>query len=87
MSTIHSILYPIILHVHVTSDHDQWTSSKQCARAIDEVFSYTPFTQSKNYLNRDPDSILEDVPIYTGHSLFNTTNCITLLFIVTLQST
>ena len=38
----------------------------------------TQFTQSKNYLNCD----LEDVPVYTGHSLFNTIKHITLLFIV-----
>ena len=50
----------------------------------------TPFTQSKNYLDRDLDSNLdcnldrdpEVVPVYTGHSLFNTTKRITLLFIV-----
>ena len=50
----------------------------------------TPFTRSKNDLNRDlycnldcnldPDP--EDVSIYKRHSLFNTTKCITLLFIV-----
>ena len=52
--------------------------------------TYTPFTGSKNYLDhyldRNLDTDLghnpEDVPIYTGHSLFNTTKCITLLFIV-----
>ena len=50
----------------------------------------TPFTQSKNYLDRDLDSNLdcnldrdpEVVPVYTGHLLFNTTKRITLLFIV-----
>ena len=45
---------------------------------------YTPFTRSKHYLDRfcnlerDP----EVVPVYTGHSLFNTTKRITLLLIV-----
>ena len=50
----------------------------------------TPFTQSKNYLDRDLDSNLdynldrdpEVVPVYQGHLLFNTTKRITLLFIV-----
>ena len=50
----------------------------------------TPFTQTKNYLDRDLDSNLDcyldrdpdDVPLYTGHSLFNSTKCTTLLFIV-----
>ena len=49
-----------------------------------------PFTRSKNYLYCDLDSNLdcnldhdpEDVPVYTGHSLFHTTKRITLLFIV-----
>ena len=36
----------------------------------------TPFTRTKTYL--DP----EVVPVYTGHSLFNKTKRITLLFIV-----
>ena len=53
-------------------------------------FTYTPFTWSKNYLDRDLDSNLDYnldrdpkvVPVYTGHSLFNTTKGITLLFIV-----
>ena len=40
--------------------------------------SYTTFTQSKNDIDRDP----QNVPIYTGHSLFNTTKRITLMFIV-----
>ena len=48
--------------------------------------SNTPFTRRKNYLNRDLDSNLdcdpEVVPVYTGHSLFNTTKRITLLLIV-----
>ena len=39
-----------------------------------KFYTYTP----KNYLDRDP----EDVPAYTGHSLLNTTKCITLFFIV-----
>ena len=51
---------------------------------------YTPFIRSKNYLDRDLDCNLdcdldrdpEDVPVYTGHSLLNTTKRITLLFIV-----
>ena len=42
----------------------------------------TPFTMSKNdldpHLDRDP----EELPVYTRHSLFNTTKRITLLFIV-----
>ena len=46
----------------------------------------TPFTRSKNYLDRKLDCNLdrdpEDVPVNTGHSLFNITKCITLLFIV-----
>ena len=49
-----------------------------------------PFTRSKDYLDRDFESNLdynldcdpEVVRVYTGHSLFNTTKCITLLFIV-----
>ena len=49
-----------------------------------------PFTRSKNYLDHDLDCNLhcnldrhpEDVPIYKGHSLFNTTKGITLMFIV-----
>ena len=53
-------------------------------------FTYTSFTRTKIiqirdlysyldcYLDHDP----EVVPIYTGHSLFNTTKCITLFFIV-----
>ena len=40
----------------------------------------------QNDLDRNLDfdlySDLEDVPVYTGHSLFNTTKRITLLFIV-----
>ena len=44
------------------------------------------FTLSKNYLDCnldcDLDSDIEDVPVYTGHSLFNTTKHITFLFIV-----
>ena len=50
----------------------------------------TPFTWCKNDPDRDLDSDLdcdvdrhpEDVYVYSGHSLFNTTKCITLLFIV-----
>ena len=47
---------------------------------------YTTFTRSKNHLNlnldcnRDPYP--EDIPVYTGHSLFNTTKRIPLLSIV-----
>ena len=48
----------------------------------------TPFTQSKNYLDRnlkyDLDYDREDVCVYTGHSSFNTTKRITLLVIVQL---
>ena len=39
---------------------------------------YTPLTRSKNYRDRDRDP--EDVPVYMGHSLFNTTEGITLFF-------
>ena len=47
----------------------------------------TPFTGSKNYLDCDLDSNLDcnldrDPEVFTGHSLFNTTKRITLLFIV-----
>ena len=49
-------------------------------------YSNTLFTRSKNYLDCDLDCNLdhdpEDVPIYTGQSLFNTTKRITLFFIV-----
>ena len=52
--------------------------------------SITPFTRSKNYLDRDLDSKIdcdlnrdpEDVTVYTGHSILKTTKRITLLFIV-----
>ena len=52
--------------------------------------TYTPFTRSKNLLDRDLDCNQdcdldrdpEDVPVYTEHSLINTTKRITLLFIV-----
>ena len=43
---------------------------------------YTPLIHSQKYLYRNPDCNPEDVPIYMGHSLFNTTKCITLLFII-----
>ena len=51
---------------------------------------FYPITWSKNGLDRDLgcslvcdlDSDPDDVPVYTGHSLLNTTKCITLLFIV-----
>ena len=47
---------------------------------------YTLFTQIKNYLDRslDCDQYLdpEVIPVYAGHSLFNTTKHITLLLIV-----
>ena len=54
------------------------------------LITHSPFTRSKTYLDRDLDSNLdchldrdpEVVPVYTGHSLFNTTKRITLLFIV-----
>ena len=46
----------------------------------------TPFTRSKNYLDRnidgDPDRIEKDLPVYMRHPLFNQTKRITLLFIV-----
>ena len=41
----------------------------------------TLFKQSKNYLDRDVDCKPGDVPVYTGHSLFNTTKRTPLLFI------
>ena len=52
--------------------------------------SKTSFTRSKNYLDcdvdcdvdRDLDHDPEDVPVYMGHSLFNSTKGIILLFIV-----
>ena len=50
--------------------------------------SYIPLTWSKPYLDLDCnldcdlDHDPEDVPAYTGHSLFNTAKCNTLLFIV-----
>ena len=55
-----------------------------------KLLNYSLFTLSKNYLDHDLDSNLDcnldwdpdDVPVYTGHSLFNTTKRITLLFIV-----
>ena len=51
-----------------------------------QTLSNTPFTRSKNdldlYLDRNRDCDPENVPVYTGHSLFNTTKRITSLFIV-----
>ena len=48
--------------------------------------SYTQFTRSTNCLDRNLDCNLdrdpEDIPVYTGHSLFNKTNCNTLLLVV-----
>ena len=52
--------------------------------------TYTTFTRSKNYVDRDLDGNLDcdldrnpvDVPVYMVHSLFNTTKHIKLLFIV-----
>ena len=38
------------------------------------------FKRSKNYLDHNVDC--EDVPVYKGHSLINTTKHITLLYIV-----
>ena len=46
------------------------------------ALSYAPFIWSKNDLDRNLDCDPEDVPIHTGHSLFNTTKCITLFFMV-----
>ena len=51
---------------------------------------YTPFTRRKNNLDHDLDTNLdcyqdrdpEDVPVYMGHSLLNTSKNNTLLFIV-----
>ena len=42
------------------------------------VMSYTPFTQSKRFSDHDP----EDVPVLTGHSLFDTTKCNTVVFLI-----
>ena len=44
--------------------------------------SYTLFAQSQNNLDCNLDRVSEDVHVYTGHSVFNTTKRITLLFIV-----
>ena len=52
---------------------------------------FYPVYTEQNYLDRDQDCNLdckldcqpEDVPVYTGHSLFNTTKRVTLFFIVT----
>ena len=49
-----------------------------------------PVYTEQNYLDCDLDCKLdryldpnqEDAPVYTGHSLFNTTKCVPLLFIV-----
>ena len=47
---------------------------------------FTTLTWSENYRDCDLDCNLEcdpdDVPVYTGHSLFKTTKLITLFFIV-----
>ena len=43
---------------------------------------YYPIYTEQKYLDCDLDCNPENVPIYTGHALFNTTKCITLLFIV-----
>ena len=62
-----------------------------CIILIYHIFlTNTIFTRSKNYVDRDLDSNLDcnldrnpqDVPVYMGNSLFNTTKRITLLFIV-----
>ena len=49
-------------------------------------YFYSPFTWSKNYSVRNLDCKLDGDPegvlVYMGHSLFNTTKHITLLFIV-----
>ena len=73
----------------------QYARSVQCKLCLNYDYlyiftSYTPFTLSKNYPDHDLDSNLdcdldcdpEDVPVYTGHPLFNTTKRITLLFVV-----
>ena len=44
--------------------------------------SSTLFTRSKNYLYCDLDRDPEDVPVHTGHSLFNKSKRIILFFIV-----
>ena len=49
---------------------------------LDNFWYYTPFTRRKYDLDCDLDGNPEDVPDYTGNSLFNTTKHITLLFIV-----
>ena len=43
---------------------------------------HEPVYMEQNYLDRNLDCNPKDVPVYTGHSLFNTTKRITLLFIV-----
>ena len=48
-----------------------------------KVSIMTPFsTWSTNYMKGNLDCDAKDVPVFTGHSLFNTTKRITLLFIV-----
>ena len=63
----------------------------KCSMIIKTLsLGYTPFTRTKIIQIRDLDSYLdcyldrdpEVVPVYTGHSLFNTTKRITLFFIV-----
>ena len=59
-----------------------------CLTAVTAIrsASNTPFTRSKNYLDSNLDHKLDcnpdDISLYMGRSLFNTTKCITLLFIV-----
>ena len=56
------------------------SQSKKPGMNQTQVMPNTPFTRSKNYLDRYLDCNLdrdpEVVPVYTGHSLFNTTNII-----------
>ena len=85
--------YPAIYFLFVLGDY--LCESHYIYIIILKMICYkAPFTRSKNYLDRyldrnldsDVDRDNEDVPVYTGHSLFNTTKPITLLSIVTLQS-
>ena len=62
------------------------TSARELARWQHSQHAPTLFYNEQNYLDRDLDDIYLD-NIYMGHSLFNTTKRVTLLFIVTKQST
>ena len=82
------VMLPVINKIlHVDRSYDGlYSLIKKDLKRGQVVFSM--FTRSKNYLDRDLDFNLdydldrdaEDVPVYTGHALFNTTKRITLLF-------